>query len=146
MYTLETLKSLFENAFDNFFLDAIGEAIVNNGFYATFSHKTHGNVKFVAGHPAATDPEDIGMLGETHELGFAHEEPEGAGRERVEVEDFDCAFGGWCGGIVVGRIDGGGRAKADRGTDGVVLGTVAEERGEVNGTPHEVQVDDGRDT
>lgn len=72
-------------------------------------HETHGDVELVSICPGAAHTEDVGMLGEGHELCLTLEEAQGRRRKAVEVEDLEGDGNGigcilW---LVLGSIDGG---------------------------------------
>lgn len=85
--SLYPLKSLFEDALDDFFPHATHPTVMHNVGCASSIHETERDVEFVTVHPRPTYTKDVGMLRKGHELCLPLQELQGSQGEAVKVED-----------------------------------------------------------
>ncbi len=70
MDSLQTLECLAQDALYDLLFHTARPAIMHHVCYTARVHEMERDVQFVAVHPGATDPQNIGMLRQGHELCF----------------------------------------------------------------------------
>lgn len=119
---LESLKGLFQDTTDDFFVESSWPLIPHNVGDTACVHETHSDVQLMAVNPGTTDTKHVGVFRERHELSLVLQEAESTGREAIEVEDLESARDRWCaiGRLILGGIDDRRRSETDGRPNDVV--------------------------